>query len=127
DQRQDRYWEIGLDPAENRRTEQNPQHDLEHDRRNPKAREEPQRQRRDEPGRDDDQQIGEMNSRHAQEQVLRPSGAPDRPRTERGQRQPADGAARVRAHIWAAAAIAPSVFTSALSTNASSAELTSSG
>ena len=64
DEGQDRHREIGIDPAESRRPDHDAEHNLEHDRREPEAWEEPERQRGEQTYSNDDKQIGEVDIRH---------------------------------------------------------------
>jgi hypothetical protein len=68
DERQDGHWEIGRDPPEPRRADDDSkhdlQHDLKHDRGQPEARKESKHQRGEETGSDDDEPIGEVDSGH---------------------------------------------------------------
>ena len=61
---QDRNREIRRHPAKPRRADDDPEHDLEHDRGEPEAGEEAERQRGEQTDGDDDEQIGEVDSGH---------------------------------------------------------------
>ena len=62
--RQNLNRRVDLDPAESGRADQDPEQDLEHDRRQPQARHETERERRHKRRHHDDQQVGEVNLAH---------------------------------------------------------------
>jgi hypothetical protein len=64
DEGQDRDGQVGLDPSEHRRAQDDAEHDLEHDCRQPQPGKEPKSQRRQQASRHDDQQVGEVHFEH---------------------------------------------------------------